>query len=59
MWLEVAATNKNIRLIVKYFIDCIRQVGGLPIGLCVQIAGQRMFMSLQHNDFCDVIALTA
>ena len=30
MWLEVAATNKNIRLIVKYFIDCIRQVGGLP-----------------------------
>ena len=30
MWLEVAATNKNPRLIVKYFIDCIRQVGGLP-----------------------------
>ena len=35
MWLEVSATNKNPRLIVKYFIDCIRQCVWICIRQCV------------------------
>lgn len=30
MWLEVRVTNKNPRVIVKYFINCIRQIEGVP-----------------------------
>lgn len=30
MWLEVATTNNDSRLVAKYFLDTIRQVGGAP-----------------------------
>ena len=30
MWLEVATTNNHSRLVAKYFLDTIRQVGGAP-----------------------------
>lgn len=30
MWLEVATTNNDSRLVAKYFLDTVRQVGGAP-----------------------------
>jgi len=30
MWLEVGATNNDPVVVVKYFINCIRQIGGTP-----------------------------
>lgn len=30
MWLEVSNSNNNPRIIAKYFLDCVRQVGGTP-----------------------------
>ena len=30
MWLEVASTNNNPRVVGKYFLDCAIQVGGVP-----------------------------
>ena len=30
MWLEVGTTNNHPRVIAKYYVDCVRQVGGTP-----------------------------
>lgn len=30
MWLEVATTNNDSRLLVNYFLDTVRQIGGAP-----------------------------
>lgn len=30
LWLEVGISNKNPRIIGRYFIDCVGQVGGVP-----------------------------
>ena len=29
MWLHVANTNNDPRVIAKHFIDCVRMVGGI------------------------------
>ena len=30
LWLEVSPTNKDPTYIARYFLDCIRQLGGVP-----------------------------
>lgn len=30
LWLEVASTNINAEVIAKYYLDAVKQVGGLP-----------------------------
>ena len=30
IWLEVGPTNKNLEVVAKYYLDSIRQVGGIP-----------------------------
>ena len=30
MWLQVASKNNNPRVVGKYFLDCVIQVGGVP-----------------------------
>ena len=30
IWLEVRATNKNPELIGRYYLDVVRQIGGVP-----------------------------
>ena len=55
MWLEVGTTNNDPRVIAKYYIDCVRQVGGTPSIVRadrgtenVKVAGIQRF--LRRND---------
>jgi len=57
LWLEVGLSNNNPRVIVQYFIDCIRQTGGVPCvvrGDCgsenVYIAGVQRYLRKDDND---------
>ncbi|KAJ7372070.1 hypothetical protein OS493_020494 [Desmophyllum pertusum] len=38
LWLEVGSSNNNPRIVGKYFLDCVVQVGGTP-GICRGDAG--------------------
>ena len=29
-WLEVGASNNNPRIVARYFLDCVKQLGGVP-----------------------------
>ena len=30
MWLEVGTTNNDSRVVAKYFLDRVKQIGGMP-----------------------------
>ena len=30
LWLEVGASNNNPRIVARYFVDCVKQLGGVP-----------------------------
>ena len=55
MWLDVSTTNNDPHVIAKYFIDCVRQVGGAASIVRadrgtenVKVAGIRQV--LRHNN---------
>ena len=60
MWLEVGPSNNDPKITVKYFIDCVREVGGVPKFIrsdCgtenIYIAGVQRFLRM---DSVDIIA---
>ena len=30
LWLEVGSSNNNPRIVARYFLDCVKQLGGVP-----------------------------
>ena len=57
LWLEVGPSNNNPRVTVQYFIDCIRQINGVPCvirGDCgsenIYIAGVQRYLRKDDND---------
>lgn len=57
MWLEVGTSNNDPSIVSKYFVDCIREIGGTPRILrsdCgtenVYVAGIQQFLRLDSSD---------
>jgi hypothetical protein len=54
MWIHVASTNNDPKVIAGYFVDCVKQIGGCPKILRADrgtengsvCTAQRMFRSL-------------
>jgi hypothetical protein len=46
LWLEVGSSNNNPRIVGKYFLDCVVQVGEL-LEYVVAMPVQKMSISLQ------------
>ena len=57
MWLEVGTTNNDSRVVAKYFLDCVKQIGGMPSIVRadygtenVKIAGVQRFLRRHGSD---------
>ena len=57
MWLEVGTTNNDSRVVAKYFLDRVKQIGGMPSIVRadygtenVKIAGVQRFLRRHGSD---------
>ncbi len=57
MWLEVSSTSNDPAVVSQYYVDCIKQLGGVPRVVradCgtenVYVAAIQRFLRSQHND---------
>ena len=57
MWLEVSTSNNDLRVVAKYYLDCVRQIGATPSIVradCgtenVKISGIQRFFRRDDND---------
>ena len=57
MWLEVGTSNNNPTVIARYFIDCIAELGGLPVSY-EQIVVQKIAMLLAFSASFEAIQAT-
>lgn len=50
MWIEVGSTNNDPFVIAQYYLDCVRQVGGIPKIIRAD-CGTENVNGLFYNDF--------
>jgi len=59
LWLELQRSNKNPRLIARYFINCVKASGGCPVRLMTDLgtengiaAGVQCYFRAEGSDDC-------
>ena len=56
IWLEVAATNKILKLIAKYYLDAVKQMKGKPKIIKADDGTKHSVIELLNVYFSEVIA---